>query len=371
MPVQPDTTSTGKDPVPPPELQTVRTIIFPLNIGIDPMERLLVADFSGDPEFSALEPQVFNDPVNGKGIRVLRYRHDNLVDVYWQPGVHTDRNTITIGAGIGDFAETIIEPARFECTDRGVDLHVAFTDLKGRRVELKIQEKSHDAGRMPLLAPVGSNIDKPLRLFLVYMLDFDFVQRKGTVIHAKIGDRMLTPATFPLLRNFHRVWLARYASRMIIGTFNPPMTRPSVFDLAVPGSASVDGMNVSVDEDGTITWVRAGGQGNGAEVGFLPGFPNLADLADGAGKTGRWTYRIAGAVITGGSYSLERQGDRVFLEVDCTEHWRPSGIPFGFRIFMSLARFFHTWPATYRWKGIVTLGKEPALSGAWERKRGT
>ena len=52
---------------------SVRKIIIPIRLGIDPMERLLVASFKGDPEFEGLEPQVFDDPVNGKGMRVLRY----------------------------------------------------------------------------------------------------------------------------------------------------------------------------------------------------------------------------------------------------------------------------------------------------------
>jgi hypothetical protein len=55
-------------------------------VTVAPMEKLLVATFRGDPEFEAIEPQVFNDPVNGTGMRVLRYRKDGTVDVYWQPG---------------------------------------------------------------------------------------------------------------------------------------------------------------------------------------------------------------------------------------------------------------------------------------------
>ena len=77
--------------------ESVHKIVLPIRIGIDPMERLLVASFKGDPEFEMIEPQIFDDPVNGKGMRVLRYRKDQKIDVYWQPGVKTDRSTITIG----------------------------------------------------------------------------------------------------------------------------------------------------------------------------------------------------------------------------------------------------------------------------------
>ena len=53
--------------------------------------------------------------------------------MYWQPGVRVDRSTFVVGAGIGDFAEVTIEPARFEITKRGVDIHVAFYRYAGRR----------------------------------------------------------------------------------------------------------------------------------------------------------------------------------------------------------------------------------------------
>ncbi len=110
-----------------------RRLVLPIRLGIDPMEKLLVASFKGDSEFEGFEPQVFDDPINGEGMRVLRYRKDGKVDVYWQPGVRVDKSTFTVGAGIGDFAETAIEPAHFEITESGVDLHVAFTDVQGRQ----------------------------------------------------------------------------------------------------------------------------------------------------------------------------------------------------------------------------------------------
>lgn len=47
---------------------------FPFQVGIDPMEELLVASFTGDPAFEALEPQIFEDAVNKNQIRVLRYQ---------------------------------------------------------------------------------------------------------------------------------------------------------------------------------------------------------------------------------------------------------------------------------------------------------
>ena len=51
-------------------------MIFPGRVYIDPMGRLLFVTFKGDPEIEELESQVFDNPINGKSMRVTRYRKD-------------------------------------------------------------------------------------------------------------------------------------------------------------------------------------------------------------------------------------------------------------------------------------------------------
>lgn len=342
-------------------------VMLPIRVGLDPMEKLLVATFKGDPEFEGIEPQVFDDAVNGKGMRVLRYRKDGRVDVYWQPGVQVDRSTFVVGAGIGDFAEATIEPARFEITERGVDLHVAFTDAQDRKIELRIREDAPGKRGFPLLAPVGADIKKPLQLFLVYMPDLDLVRRAGSLVEGRIGDRVLRPASLPILLRGRRVLFIRYVARPVIGTLNPPMSRPLIVELPVPGSVEVDGMSVVADGDGSVTRISTPQELRRVEVDFLPGFPNLLGLPNGGSASGRWSIRIAGVPITGGSYRATREGGHVAVELDITEHWKPSGLPLSMELLTRVVRMFRTWPSTYRWRGTVELGAAPAMSGVWER----
>lgn len=349
------------------DIRSLRQVMLPIRVSIDPMEKLLVATFKGDPEFEGFEPQVFDDAVNGKGMRVLRYRKDGMVDVYWQPGVHVDRSTFAVGAGIGDFAETAIEPARFEITDCGVDLHVAFTDAQGRQIELRIREDAPGKRGFPLLAPVGADIEQPLQLFLVYMPGIDLVRRTGTLFEGRIGDRVLRPASLPILLHGRRVWFIRYVARPVIAALNPPMSRPLMVELAVPGSAEVEGMSVVTDGDGSVTRISTGQEPYQVEVDFLPSFPNLLGLRKGDSASGRWSIRIAGAPITGGSYRVSREGGRVGIELDVTEAWKPSGLPLSMEIFTRVVRKFRTWPSTYRWRGEVELGAAPTMSGVWKR----
>ncbi len=350
--------------------QSLHQIVLPIRVGIDPMERLLVASFKGDPEFEGLEPQVFDDPINGKGMRVLRYRKDGKVDVYWQPEVRVDRNTFAVGAGIGDFAETTIDPSYFEITQRSLDLHVAFTDAQGRKVELRVREDTHGKRGFPLLAPVGADVEKPPRLMLVYMPSIDLVRRCGSLVERHVGDRILRPASLPILLNWRRVWFVRYVPMPIIGTLNPPMSRPILVELPVLGNAEVEGMTVIVNGNGSVTRISTGQEPRRIEIDFLPGFPDLLEISDRGSTAGRWTIHIAGVNITGGSYSVSREGDHVAIELDVTEHWKPSGLPLSMELFTRVVPMFRTWPATYRWRGVVELGDAPVMSGAWERKGG-
>ncbi len=350
--------------------QSLRRVVVPIRVGIDPMEKLLVANFKSDPEFEGLEPQVFDDPINGKGMRVLRYRKDRKVDVYWQPGVRVDRNTFSVGSGIGDFMETSIEPALFKITERNVDLHVAFIDAQKRKVELCVREDIQGKRGFPMLAPVGADVEKPPRLMLVYMPSIDLIRRSGSLVEGRVGDRILSPASLPILMGWQRVWFVRYVPMPIIGTLNPLMIRPVLIELPAPGSADVEGMTVVVDGDGSVTRISAGEDPRLIEMDFSPGFPNMLDLPKGGSATGRWSIRIANIPITGGSYTVSHEDERVAVELDVTEHWKPSGLPLSMEIFTRVVRSFRTWPATYRWRGFVELGSTPTMSGAWERKGG-
>lgn len=347
--------------------QSSRQVVLPFRVGIDSIEKLLVANFRGDPEFDAIEPQVFDDAVNGKGMRVLCYRKDGKVDVYWQPGVRVDRKTFSIGAGIGDFAETTIEPAHFEITGRGVDLRVAFVDARGRKVELGIHEDAPGKRGFPLLAPIGASIAHPLQFFLVYMSDIDFVRRSGSVVEGRIGDRILRPASLPIPLRGHRVLLIRYATRPVVGVLNPPMDRPLVVELPVSGSVEVDGMLIAAGANGSIARISAGQEPRQVEVDFLPGFPNLLDF--GGSSSGQWLIRIAGIPITGGTFDVSRQGGSVAVKMDVIEHWKPARLPLSVEILTRVLSMFRTWPSTYRWRGVVELGAAPTMSGRWERVR--
>jgi len=126
---------------------------------------------------------------------------------------------------------------------------------------------------------------------------------------------------------------------------------------------------------------------------FVPGLVSLSQLPDGGVALGRWSVNIASyiahvrrqvvigvalgrwsvnivsASITGGHYRLARVENRVEVELDVTEHWKPQNLPLGMNILTRLMRVFRTWSVSHRWLGTVDPGDAPRSLGAWHRKQ--
>jgi hypothetical protein len=348
--------------------ETPARLVCPFRLGLDHMKRLIVVGLKGDPEFTAIEPQVFDDPENGRGMRILRNRHDGRVDVYHEPGVRLNRDHSTFGEGIADLCETAISPARFEIGPDGLRLDIAFTDADGRRNALRIVEGGPSRGSS-MLAPVGADIREPRMLFLVLMRSIAFLRRRGTVFAGRIGDRTLKPEGMLLPLYGARVWFTRYADQLVIATLNPPATVPVVETLEQatgPGS----GDRIVLDGSGDIVRLLAGVPGQGSEMGFSPGFPNLETLRSGQTVEGRWSLSICGREITGGAYSALREGASVDVHLRPTVPWRPGRLPLAMLGLVRMVPRFRTWPTTYAWSGRVDLGAEPTMRGSWSRHGG-
>lgn len=341
--------------------------VFPFLLSSEPIKRLLVMNFKGDTEYEMIEPQFYDDSVYGKGLRVLLYRTDKKIDVYFQPGVFFDSKAFTVGKGLGYFAETKMLPARFEIKETGVDIDIAFTDYKGRNVSLRINENSCNAKPFPFLAPVGNDVQKPSKLFLVYMPEFDFIKKAGTEIHAFIGDRKLIPETFPMKRNGKKVYFTRYASKLTIGELNSTAYSTLVFEPIV-GNITYGNHHFTINENQKVSkyWIY-----NGTDeiaISFHTGFPNLQTLPQNSQVIGTWDYQVSGNELTGGTYTVVRKGDSVEIEIDVTKKWEPNDLPLSFKVFTFFVHSFRTWPTTYKWQGTVNL-VNGSLRGAWQRKK--
>ncbi len=341
--------------------------VLPIKLALDPMKHLIVISLKGDSEYEMLEPQLFDDKLNGKGIRVLRYRKDKKVDVYWQPGVNVDSATLSLGDGIGDFEETEFIQSIFEISSRRVSVDVSFVDKQKRIVNIRIDEQPTSKKRMSFLAPVGNDIKFPKQFFLAYMLDFDFILKKGAAVDVSIGDKKLTPSIFPLPRNFRSVYFSRYSGRPAIATLNSSLTNPIVIKERTSNMIEIEGMNIEFDHCGKISRLFIEENKIIYEIYFCSGFFNMLNIRDSEIHRGEWVFNIGGAKITGGSYSLSRNEKIVTFKLDVTQSWKPLDLPLSFRIFTRLNGYFRNWPSTYIWESTVDL-ENMSISGNWKRK---
>lgn len=348
------------------DLTTGSRYVFPFTLNEEPMNRLLVASFKDDPEYEGIEPQMFDSAI-GKGLKILMYRKDRKVDVYYEPGVHFDETTFKIGDGLGYTAEAVMSPSRFEISENGVDIDIAFKDKYGRNIKIVIKENIQDVHPFPFLAPVGNDVKDPNKLFAVYMKEFDFVRREGTTVHVTIGDRELKPANFPISRDGQKVFLMRYASGLVIGEINASVAKPHVIENVTPGIVRTGDLSLLFNDVNEVQSCWVDSKSDRIELRFGSGFPNLLTLPQNEKVKGSWQYAVSGEVLFGGKYSLLRDDSKVFIEFDVTKKWKPRNIPFSFKVFTSIVRMFRTWPVSYKWNATVDLNGMSVV-GKWQRK---
>lgn len=343
------------------------SFVFPLTLHEEPMKYLLVANFKDDSEYEGIEPQLFEESTSGKGLKILMYRKDKKVDVYYEPGIRFDEKTFKIGEGLGYTAATVMSPSRFAVSENGVDIDIAFVDKSGRTIKIRIKENTQNIHPFPFLAPVGNDVKDPNKLFAVYMKEFDFVKREGTIVQVTIGDRELTPETFPISRDGQKVYLMRYASKLVIGEINNTVTKPVVIENVFPGIIKAGNLNLLFNEENEVQHCWIGSKSDSIELKFKDGFPNLLTLPQNRKVKGSWRYAVTGEVLFGGRYSLVRDSSKVYIELDVTKKWKPDNIPFNFKAFTAIVRFFRTWPVSYKWNATVDLNSM-SVESQWQRK---
>lgn len=340
--------------------------VFPFNLKNELMQRLIIIDFDNDPEYISIEPQFFDDPENGKGLRILLYRKDSKVDVYYEPGVVFDPHSFKIGGGLGVYVEKNMNSSYFLYNSQGIDLHVEFIDILNRKIEINIQEKAKNTKMFPFLAPVGKDVVSPDKLLLVYMNEFGFLKIEGTILSVTIGNRELIPAKFPIKWDGEKVFFARYSSNLSIGILNAEGSHPMISNLS-NGFNQIGPYSIILDEKNQITSYWIYNNNNKIELSFEKGFPNLISIDKKRKIKGGWRYSVSGQMITGGTYSLCRNGDNIDISCDVTKKWKPKSLPLSFKIFTYIVRSFRIWPTTYKWEATLNLANY-SMNGAWKRK---
>jgi hypothetical protein len=349
-----------------PTNRTPSQLLCPFDLQMWAIDRMLNFEITDDPNYQGLEVQMFDDPAHGRGMAViLRQRDNGRLDIYRQPGLTLEPEMAQVGGELGEWRESPIDPARFEIYPDGVDLDVRFTDVAGRPIQVRIDDRNgQPRHRATLLAPVGSVIEDPASLSLFVMGGCDLVRRSGRACEVRIDGRPVATGRLPLGR-LHRRRLVKYTADPTAVVCNRAHDGPvATVDPQAPGEVELD------PRSGGIAALRARNSGHRTRLELAPAL-HVAHLRPQQAIEGTWQLGIdSDPAVVGGFWTAERDQNVVKLVLDIDRGWRPTGLPPLMAGVTRLAPVFRTWPTTYRWRGTVTLGNQPTLTGRWERKGG-
>ncbi len=339
-------------------------LLCPFDLTVDQVAALLNAEFADHPVYDGFELQWFDDTSHGCGmLAFLSRRADRRVDYYVDPSLNLDRSGYAIGGGTGRWVETDFDVARLEVGRDGVVAEVQFTDVDGRRIEVMVDDRGAGPRRpAELLAPVGSGIDEPISLLLVYLHGFDLLRRSDQQPQIRIDGQQVSTGTLPG-RLLHRRHLIKAAAPLTLATVCRARSGPLA-------PVEPDDGGVHVDDSGTgITRLEAHHDQAQAVLTFDPPFPPLGQLEEARPEAGAWQVTVDGAPITGGRWHAVRRAQRVEVSLEVTRRWEPSrGMPMLISVVSRVVPVFRRWPTTYRWTAEVDLGSVPAtITSRWER----
>lgn len=353
--------------------QTV--VANPFEIAVDPMERLLLINFEGDPDpvYVGFEPQVFADEKNGTGQLVIGWRADGRVDVYHQPGLTLDAGKYDIaGKGLANMVGRELKDSYYRIDEHGVQAYYAFSDLKGRNIELRIQEKN-PRKRQPfsLLAPMGVSAQNPSAMPVILLHDFYFIRQQHTQLLISINGKKHQPDKLPLPLDWTRMYFSRYSPDPLIVTFNPARQGPLPLVTLSGATVTAGDMALEIETDTAAYGIKSlqrRHKHHQLTLSFDPAFPNLAAACESV--QGKGSFVLAGHPSAGqirGRYAVENNAGQITVALEPIR-WVPKANKASLKFLYTVAKVFTRWPSTYRWTAKITKGEDGHyMRSCWQR----
>jgi hypothetical protein len=292
---------------------------------------------------------------------VLMYREameSGKVDIYHPEGY---------GIEPGDYNKMFNEVKMFPCridaqmelTARGLDMELSLTDKYNRRHQYIIKENRSKNDLFGMIAPVGSSIKIPEHFPLIYMKQFNFVNRKGTDFRITIDEKLIKPKNFFPLVNFHRVYFTRYSFNVVTRSWNPNYC--GVLNAVDASNEIIHTANSEYrleNNDGYMEVRSVTSTLNGKEMKiiFYPALPDFEALRDTDGLDGYFAFN-SGEMndILGGTYRITKSGEQAVMTMNPIDGYSPiPGKP---------------WMTAYRWTGTIQFGDDVQFTGKWEKIR--
>ncbi len=306
----------------------------PFSLDISPMEKLMLIDFKGDSLYETIELQVFDD-YRGKGAAVILYGKNGMNDVYF-----TDSVFVNLALFQGHLSIDKHIAYSLQTTDSGLDAYVKLKDKLGRKIEVKVKERSNKSPKTSFLAPIGGIIKTFTFFPLFYMEDFNFVKRSGTALTVTINNKALQASKIPILLNGSFVYLSRYSTKPVICCVNEQYTGELKPLFPLKDYSCKDGnMNYTlVNNNGhlEINKINCNDSKSNVSVTFSPSIPDLINLKNGAKISGKFSFEVdCISGIVAGEYQIVRTNENLSISMSPKEAYSPMN--------------GHLWVLSYKW----------------------
>lgn len=370
-------------PPPPPSytnsIEIVQeTILSPFCIKPEGLRALALVNIEKDPDsiYEGFEPQILQNE-QGTGFLIIGYRHDGMVDVYFQPQLQvkvSDYSGLKNGANALKAVEFADSYLRFSSS--GLHLFASFIDIEGREIVLEIDEQNPTPTKpFGLLAPVGTSSENPTELLLVFLEDFYFVRKSNTKVQILINGKSHKLDSF-IPMDGKKTYFSRYTPRPVTVKVNPEF-EGSLQPLPIINQkyALLQGNRIEIEYHNGLPEIKCIEQvvcKQSVTMTFTPSFPDIRDLQEGEKRTGKFTIQANEKTGTvSGQYSMCNKNNQVRIEMIPSGGWKP--YPHNrwiVKTVFTVAKVFKRWPKTYQWNAIITYdpkGKTYYIQSSWRR----
>lgn len=352
------------------------TILSPFKLKADELKSLALINIEKDADsiYLGFEPQLLKNE-NGEGMLVIGYRIDKKVDVYYQPQLQL---TLSDYDGLGNGANRLkpvpLEDAYLRFSEKGLHAFAAFEDIAGRKIVLEIDEQNQSPTKpFGLLAPVGTDVEHPTGLMMIFLEDFYFVRQTDTKVRVQIDGKSHKLDPFMSIDG-KKMYFSRYSKRPVIVTLNPNFSGKIEILPVVDGKARNGDNHYTLQHSNgkvRIENIRQEVSGRTVTLNFLPAFPDIRDVKNGEEIIGK--FSVAAHEKTGsvsGTYSVKKQNGTIYVSLIPSEGWKPyPKNRFIVKVIFTMAKTFRRWPKTYEWNATLTKNKEQQyeLNSGWKR----
>lgn len=324
----------------------------PLNMNIEPMEKLMLIDFKGDSIYETIELQVFND-IRGKGATVILYKKNGGNDVYFTDSAFVNSNLFK-----GNIYENKEIQYSLEVLNGGIEAFVELNDILGRKFVVAIKEASNAKTPTSFLAPVGGIIKTFTYFPLFYMKKFNFVKQSGTTISIKLNNNELKAKKIPLLLNGSFVYLSRYSTEPVLCCVNnayngelKPMI-PANGNIFVDKNITYELLNNNSHYE--IKKISCSNSKNNLSISFSPAIPDVVNVKNDVTISGRFSMEIDSITgIVAGEYKISRTTNTINFTMNPLKAYSPmSGT---------------LWVLAYTWNADITINDNGfvQINSAW------